>query len=261
MIRAIFRRIAPARAYARAGAMLNTAAGVRVLGLREWRRLRNTFPDRWRGPAEDIAFIIPPLLHPITVRAGTSDSAELVHTVLRACYGVHLPAAVPRTIIDAGANIGDSTAWYLSRFPEARVYALEPDAENFALLQRNCARYGDRCVTIQAALWPRDGSVVLGNRDSHSGIVARDARAGETAECEAISMTTLLERYGIDRVDIFKCDIEGAETEVFRNAGEWVGRVGAVYADAHGAAAIASLRAALAGFQYRRHRELHIFRR
>ena len=40
--------------------------------------------------------------------------------------------------MDAGASIGDTTAWFLSKFLSATVIALEPDSENYALLRKNC---------------------------------------------------------------------------------------------------------------------------
>lgn len=258
-MRAILRRILPPRATARAGALLNALAGTRKLGWREWRRLRGAFADRWVGPPRAISFSIPPLLHPITLRAGTSDAGEVAHTVLRESYGVHLPSSEARIIFDAGANIGDSTVWYLSRFPHARVFAIEPDAGNFNMLHRNCAPYGDRAVLVNAALWPVDGVVVLTDRNSYSGISARPPHADETAECEAISMTTLLTRFGIRNVDIFKCDIEGAETELFRTGGAWIERVGAFYIDTHGPEAFEAVHSALRGFAHSQHREVHVF--
>src|SRR4051794_1523575 len=32
-----------------------------------------------------------------------------------------------RTIVDAGANVGYSSAYFLSRFPDVRIIAVEPD--------------------------------------------------------------------------------------------------------------------------------------
>jgi len=42
-------------------------------------------------------------------------------------------------IIDAGANVGYSSVYFLSNFPNCRVIAIEPDGDNFASLQKNLA--------------------------------------------------------------------------------------------------------------------------
>jgi hypothetical protein len=42
-------------------------------------------------------------------------------------------------ILDCGANIGASVAWFSVRYPKAHIVAVEPAPENFALLSRNAA--------------------------------------------------------------------------------------------------------------------------
>lgn len=48
-------------------------------------------------------------------------------------------------IIDGGGNIGLSAIWFALSFPQARILVLEPESENFRLLSRNVAPYGD-CI-------------------------------------------------------------------------------------------------------------------
>ena len=43
----------------------------------------------------------------------------------------------PSVIIDAGANIGLASIWFASKFPEARILAIEPEKSNYELLVRN----------------------------------------------------------------------------------------------------------------------------
>ena len=101
------------------------------------------------------------LQHPLYARSGTPDAVEIVHSVIREAYGKYLPEGEVKFVVDAGAYIGDATAWYLSRFPASRVVALEPNPESFAMLQRNCAAYGSRARTINGALWFQDGNLDL----------------------------------------------------------------------------------------------------
>src|SRR5581483_11732953 len=39
-----------------------------------------------------------------------------------------------RTVIDLGANIGLASIYFLAQSPECRVFSIEPDARNYALL-------------------------------------------------------------------------------------------------------------------------------
>ena len=55
-------------------------------------------------------------------------------------------------VLDAGANIGASAIYFARRYPNARIFALEPEQENYDLLLRNTHRYHN-IIPIKAALW------------------------------------------------------------------------------------------------------------
>ena len=69
----------------------------------------------------------------------------------------YLPDMESALIIDCGANVGYSSLVFLNRYKQARVFAIEPDDRNHALLRRNLAPpYGDRIQTVYGAVWPRE---------------------------------------------------------------------------------------------------------
>src|SRR5258705_13306018 len=43
-------------------------------------------------------------------------------------------------ILDSGANIGARAVWFALNFPGSRVFAVQPDPENFGFSYRNRAR-------------------------------------------------------------------------------------------------------------------------
>lgn len=74
---------------------------------------------------------------PLRCRAGTSDQGVFNQIfVQRACQCLDDVASAD-LIVDCGANVGYSSAYFLSRFPGATVIAVEPDAQNFAALEWN----------------------------------------------------------------------------------------------------------------------------
>jgi len=73
---------------------------------------------------------------PIFVRPGTADVGSIIDNVFREEYGQLPKGFVPRTILDAGAYVGDRAAYFLSRFEQARAIALEPNPESHALASR-----------------------------------------------------------------------------------------------------------------------------
>lgn len=138
-------------------------------------------------------------------------------------------------IVDLGANVGYSAAYLLTRFPGSRVLAVEPDPDNFAILSRNLAPYGDRARLVKSAVWSQAARLVLNADAREWNRSVREAREGERADIEAVGVADLLREHGIDRVSILKMDIEGSEREVFgRGHEEWLGRVRTIATELHG---------------------------
>jgi FkbM family methyltransferase len=252
------RRILPGAARDVGSRLLNDASAIRELGPSGFRALRAAQRDP--HPDTLTRFTARSLEHPFWIRHGTTDASEFIHTVCRRTYDCRLPPR-PRWIIDLGANVGDSAAWFLSKYPGARVIALEPDPANHALAARNLALYGDRVVLLRAAIWSSDGEVSL--NASASWPSGTNVGGGEgTARCRALSMPTLLREHGITEIDVLKCDIEGAEDAVFAaDPDPWLSRTRVLSSELHSpaCAAVVSAAAARCGFRLTRHRELTVF--
>jgi FkbM family methyltransferase len=56
-----------------------------------------------------------------------------------------------RIVFDCGANIGITSDFFAAQYPNARIFSIEPDPRNFALLKRNVSQ-GRRIVQICRAL-------------------------------------------------------------------------------------------------------------
>lgn len=160
----------------------------------------------------------------LTVRPGTSDVLAYADIVLRGQYAVPIPWRV-RTIVDAGANIGIASAFFLNRYPDARVVAIEPDPVNAALCRQNLAQFGARCVVLEAALTPTPTRVRLAP-DLRGTWGAQVTLGG--GDIEGIDLPTLVDRFQMAYVDILKIDIEGSERPLFEHPDRrWVEIVGA----------------------------------
>ena len=119
-------------------------------------------------------------------------------------------------IIDAGANIGCTTIYLKMLYPKARILSIEADPSNFIALEENirlCGLEGITCVS--AAIWNVNGIVRLGRnfRDNRDWSV-RVQEQGDIP-VSAKTMLTILEENKLERADILKMDIEGAELNIF----------------------------------------------
>ncbi len=175
----------------------------------------------------------PGILHPVQVRARTTDVHVYSHVLLDDEYGFDLPFS-PETIIDAGANIGMASIYFVHRYPKAKVIAIEPEPSNFAVLARNTRPYPS-IVPVQAALWNRDGEISIGSREPNSGVKGKDGfvtHDGPGTRVRALTLQTLMREMRITSVDLLKVDIEGAEKEVFEVC-DWMRAVRCLMIELH----------------------------
>jgi FkbM family methyltransferase len=171
---------------------------------------------------------------PRTVVVGDYGELEVMRDiVLDEEYA--LTGLEPRTIVDLGANVGMASAWFRGRYPEARIVAVEPDPDTFAKLERNLA--GDDAVTlVNAAVAGEAGEVELfqpsGYSISSSLSASRDDQGASSARVRACTLDELWTELGLERVDLLKLDVEGAELEVLEGFTR-IDSVGAIVGEAH----------------------------
>jgi FkbM family methyltransferase len=159
---------------------------------------------------------------PIHLRYGTSDFEVFSQVFLDRQYDFPINGPV-NLIVDAGANIGLASVFFLDKYRDATIIALEPEFENFKMAQKNLQHFHGRFILLNSAIWSEDATLAVSNdfRDGRewsyctSPVSAHDeCRA---AIVPAISIETLMSRYRVDRIDLFKIDIEGAEVNVLRD--------------------------------------------
>ena len=126
-------------------------------------------------------------------------------------------------IIDCGANIGLSVLWFARYFPEAIIYAIEPDSENFKLLQKNTEHLGEKVKCIQGAVWDKIEQVDIVN--PNVGSIAFQVKSSESIDSvPTYTIDSICKLAGAEFPFIVKLDIEGAQAELFRGNTDWVGK-------------------------------------
>ena len=187
----------------------------------------------------------------LEIRPRTSDLDVFAQVFSGDEYGPLVRGRRADVILDGGANVGYSAAYFLTRFPQARVIAIEPDRENFELLSRNLRPYGARAQVIFGALWSHRTELALssGFRDGRAwSRQVRDSSDVGDDRVPAFSVADVLQRTGVTRVSILKLDVEGAEAEIFsRGTESWIELVDAFVVELHEDTPFGSASAALRG--------------
>lgn len=161
----------------------------------------------------------------MSVRQGTLD-ADIVRVILRRDSEYRLPDCVhPKVIFDCGANIGATAVYYSVLFPEADIYCFEPVPANLELLRLNTQRHSDRIRVIPTGLSDAPGSFEFhpsNDPRNHGG--GSFARSGvdmsRTLSLPVITVEQAMREVGVDHIDLFKIDTEGAELPIVRGIPE-----------------------------------------
>jgi len=172
------------------------------------------------------------------VRRDSSDLVVFDEIFIHHQYGCLDDLTEVRLVIDCGANVGYSSAYFLSRHSKSRIVAVEPDPENFAMLRRNLAPYGSRVNLIHAGVWSHVTRLALSESRYRDGREwsrqVRVSQPGDKTHIEGVDIETLLASSGHDRISILKVDVEGAEAVIFsKNYRSWLDKVDAIAIELH----------------------------
>lgn len=177
---------------------------------------------------------VPGVPHPVWLREATDDLDMMErifvrreydfsewtahHAVIEMAYADCLARRNVPIIVDCGANIGCASIWFTLRYPEAVIYAVEPEPRKFAMLSRNVVDYRN-IVPIQAAISDRATRISLRNPidEPWARQTGEDAQ-GATA---AVTISDLVAQRPNSVPLIVKVDIEGHETDLFRSNTAW----------------------------------------
>jgi FkbM family methyltransferase len=157
--------------------------------------------------------------YPFFFRHGASDVRVIRQIFLKEQYGELQGEKNVSRIIDCGANIGCSAVYFLSKYPDAELIAIEPDEDNCRLLRKNLEPFGERARVLQAAVWSSDQRLRIDRGQFGDGkewsYQVRVCRADEQADVSALGLETVINKFNWEQVDLLKIDVEGAERELF----------------------------------------------
>lgn len=143
-------------------------------------------------------------------------------------YGVgrHIVLTPDSVVFDIGANAGEFA--HVCARHGARVLCFEPDPDVFACLRKNISAL-DNASAFDFVVWKEDGAVEFGLSPARadSSVFADGPQVVRPAK----TIATIAREQRLARIDLVKCDAEGAEPEVLEGIGDAFPIVGAVALD------------------------------
>jgi FkbM family methyltransferase len=183
----------------------------------------------------DCQIYLKPAGRNIVIRSGTTDLRCLEKVFVSDEYAIPFHTT-PHLVVDAGANTGMATLYFASQFPQARIFAIEPEQSNFQILRRNCASLAN-VTLLQAALWPDNRELeILDCNVNKWEFRVTDQRVGpsQATRVQGITVRDILRQAGAERIDLLKLDIEGSERDLFSaNTDQWLHRVHIIAIELH----------------------------
>jgi FkbM family methyltransferase len=131
-------------------------------------------------------------------------------------------------IVDAGANVGATAIWFRTKYPEAKVVAIEPDEKNLDVLRLN-SECDDRISVIAAGVGATSGFATV--QEATQGYATKVVRSSDGVPI--VSMNEAFEMTEGGMPFIAKIDIEGFESDLFSSNLDWLDNVFAVMIEPH----------------------------
>lgn len=124
----------------------------------------------------------------------------------------------PEIIFDIGSNIGLSVIYFKLKYPDVKIYAFEPDPENYKRLKKNISEFPD-IFAFNCAISDRNGKVKFyryPDRIASSSLIRRFPDQ-HYIKVESRTLDDLIKEFSLDAVDLLKFDIEGGEKKLFKD--------------------------------------------
>ena len=142
------------------------------------------------------------------------DGADLVDPVLTA-FPRHLSRDA--VCVDAGAGLGIHTLALSVLTPAGRVVSVEPSPSEFAHLERNLA--ANRLTNVTAChAWPATCGPAAPFLDPAIARVAWERAPAGQQGAAGTTVDRLVEELGLQRVDLLRIGLDGAESSVLEGA-------------------------------------------
>ncbi len=191
----------------------------------EYIRLRG----EWKSVPRYSPRRIPFLQYQFEVVDCASFLAQFDEIFVQRIYSFRAETQSP-VIVDCGANIGMSCAYFKELIPESTVIAFEADPAIAKVLANNIK---NNCISgvavVEKAVWVDDNGVDFSSDGADGGSIQGP---GRSVKVPSVRLRRQIEEIDTT-VDMLKIDVEGAETDILIDSREVLDRVQNIFVEFH----------------------------
>jgi FkbM family methyltransferase len=134
-------------------------------------------------------------------------------------------------IIDCGANIGLATIYFKQLYPNAIVYAYEPDPDLFEAMRLNIASFNlESTQCFNNAVSNKNDGLLFHKEGGHSGMLVNN-EGEDVIKVESVRLRDILEKETY--ISFLKIDIEGHEGVVLNDIRDQLYKVEHLFVEYH----------------------------
>lgn len=146
-----------------------------------------------------------------------SDLGAFTEIFINKEYEINL-CKDPKVIFDLGSNSGLSVIYFKIKYPNSKIFAFEPNPFAFEKLKKNTSQFNDVfCYNLAISNINGLEKFYVCDVDSLSSSFFKRKSKGHYLDVKTRSVKNLIEEFSLDRIDLMKFDVEGAEFKIFNN--------------------------------------------
>jgi len=167
------------------------------------------------------------------LRKNTKDLETFEEVFLANIYDTPLPFE-PKTIVDAGANVGLASVFFKLKYPNSKIVAVEIESKNVEMIKKNTATFNSITV-LEKGLYNKKAFFKIEDPfNASNSFQIKEVNENENYDIESITLDSILSDNNWDTIDILKIDIEGAEIQLFEeNYQNWLPKTKVIMIETH----------------------------
>ncbi len=168
----------------------------------------------------------------IHLRKNTKDHETFDEVFIDNIYNLPLPIE-PKTIIDAGANIGLASLFFKMKYPAAAIALIEIDSGNLEMIRKNLKHHTNITI-LNKGLYNKISYFKVFDPFNATNSFVIEESTKDDYDIESITIDQIIKDHNWDEIDILKIDIEGAEKNLFEsNYQHWLPKVNVLMVETH----------------------------